>query len=418
MTVKKTGVGADSQDRIIIDAGAVYLGFLSVDNPGTLLGATRGGNTFELARTIRRMEADGARGPVKGFRRVEEVVATIKANMMEITAENLRIAIADAIYKSGMSTVGSTAQGTGNTAQTKFQLGFLIDDCELTWDEQEIGSVVDSEDNAVFVTETASAKFAVSAGAAVGLLGSIVVDLAGNTLDDYEFLGIWVKSSIAIKAGQLQIMLDQHIECASPEATIDLPAIPAGTWTLCMVPADFSGLTGLTMISLGINQTVDLGAFDLNLDQVMAAHGMIETNSETILVDDVEVDRYTDYTMDYDKGQIQFVAGSTPGAVVVKAAYKHRTISTDAVVSGETTEANLAIIKDTAYLDSVAIVGTITKFDGTTKPIIVKIINALCDTAFGLTLAPKDEVVPELTFTAHYLNTALDTEPWEITYPS
>lgn len=423
MTVAKHGVSATSQDKILVDAGAVYMGFKTVDNPGTLLGATRGGNTFELTRTIRRMEADGARGPVKGMRRVEEVVATIKANMMELTAENLRLAIADAIYKSGISTVGEwETVGTGNGTQKVFQLGFLIDDCETIWDEGTPEDVVESLDSVDYVCGAKSAKFVVGDGAiADQVLGSI--DISGGselpylTLKTYEFLGLRVKSSIALKAGQLQILLDKDGACVSPEATIDLPAIPADTWTTVMVPADFSSLTA-DIASVGIKQVPDLGAFTLNIDQIKAVHGMVETNSEEIEVDSSGVDRMTDYTMDYEKGAIQFVAGSIPGAVAVTASYKHRTISTDAVISGETTGANLAIIKDTAYLDSVAIVGTITKYDGTTKPIIIKILNALCDTAFGLALAPKDEAVPEVTFTAHYANDALDTEPWEITYPA
>jgi len=63
----------------------------------------------------------------------------------------------------------------------------------------------------------------------------------------------------------------------------------------------------------------------------------------------------------------------------------------------------------------VAIVGTLT---GKTNPVIVIITNALCDAGLSLALAPKDEAVPAITFTAHYLNTDLDTEPWQIVYPA
>ena len=94
MTVAKHGVSTDTPDRILIDAGAVYTGWTDVNTPGTLLGATRGGNVFELARTIKRIDPDGARGPVKGFRRIEEVVATLTVNLIEITKANLLIAIA------------------------------------------------------------------------------------------------------------------------------------------------------------------------------------------------------------------------------------------------------------------------------------------------------------------------------------
>ena len=94
MPVAKHGVSASTPDRLIIDAGAVYLNWVDVANPGTLLGATKGGNVFELARTIRDIRPDGASGPVKGFRRIEEVVASLTANLLEITEDNLLKAIA------------------------------------------------------------------------------------------------------------------------------------------------------------------------------------------------------------------------------------------------------------------------------------------------------------------------------------
>jgi len=94
MAVVKHGVSANTPDRILIDAGAVYTGWTSVAAPGTLLGATKGGNVFEVNRTIRRIDPDGAKGPVKGFRRVEEVVATLTVNLIEITEANLLLALA------------------------------------------------------------------------------------------------------------------------------------------------------------------------------------------------------------------------------------------------------------------------------------------------------------------------------------
>ena len=127
MTVAKHGVSSETQKRIIIDAGAVYTsagasaGDPDVANGGTLLGATRGGNVFEINRTIRRMDPDGAKGPVKGFRRVEEVVATLTVNLLEITEANLELAlnsaadthvitgdeIADAKYIGSVAIVGT-----------------------------------------------------------------------------------------------------------------------------------------------------------------------------------------------------------------------------------------------------------------------------------------------------------------------
>jgi hypothetical protein len=93
MTVALHGVSANTPDRLVIDAGAVYYGWTSVASPGTLLGATKGGNVFELTRTLRSIEPDGAKGPVKGLRRLETVGAKLTVNLLEITEANLLKAI-------------------------------------------------------------------------------------------------------------------------------------------------------------------------------------------------------------------------------------------------------------------------------------------------------------------------------------
>ena len=263
MAVVKHGISTDTPDRLLIDSGAVYLGFHDADSPGTLLGATRGGNSFELTRTIRRIDPDGARGPVKGFRRIEEVVAVIKANMLELTAENLRRAIAGAYYSSGTTLVENEAAGTGDGVTIKFNL----------------------------------------------------------------------------------------------------------------------------------------------------AHSPGVENSETVTVAAVEKTRGTDYAMDYANGQIQFfVAPANTAAIVATYTY----VSAAAVIAGREVSEGTATIFD-SYIDNVVIVGTLT---GKTNPVIVEITNALCDAGFSIAMAPKDEAVIELTFTGHYANTDLATEPWSVIYPA
>lgn len=122
MTVVKHGISTDTADRLVIDAGAVYIGLKDATNTGTLLGATKGGNTFEVNRTFRDVRPDGAKGPVKGFRRLDEVSVTLKCNMLELTAENLRRALAGATYASGTTSVESEDCGNGTGSQTEFAL--------------------------------------------------------------------------------------------------------------------------------------------------------------------------------------------------------------------------------------------------------------------------------------------------------
>lgn len=91
---KTTGITRETVKRFMIDAGAVYLNYGEKDE--RRLGATRGGNSFNVEQEVKIIEIDGAKGPTKGARRVTEVTAQIIANLIEMTAENFRNAIAGA----------------------------------------------------------------------------------------------------------------------------------------------------------------------------------------------------------------------------------------------------------------------------------------------------------------------------------
>jgi hypothetical protein len=81
------GITDGTYERFVIDSGAVYKNYVDGSNPGVLLGATRGGNTFTVEQEIKDMAVDGARGPVKGGRRITNVVPRIVANFIEFSRE-------------------------------------------------------------------------------------------------------------------------------------------------------------------------------------------------------------------------------------------------------------------------------------------------------------------------------------------
>lgn len=87
---RQTGITSTTYNNYIIDAGAVYTGFTDFTSPGTLLGATRGGNSFSIEQDIREMEADGAHAPVKGSRRIVRSKAVLTVNFLEHTLTNLK----------------------------------------------------------------------------------------------------------------------------------------------------------------------------------------------------------------------------------------------------------------------------------------------------------------------------------------
>jgi len=118
-----SGVTSNTASRLVIDAGVVYynIDVTSLEDgtastpvadakaSGTLLGATRGGNVFSSGRTMREMEADGKLGPTKGFKRRQEVAATLQTNLLEVTADTL----AKAFAGSNSTTAGSFTKLTG-----------------------------------------------------------------------------------------------------------------------------------------------------------------------------------------------------------------------------------------------------------------------------------------------------------------
>jgi hypothetical protein len=89
---KTHGITTETTKRFAIDSGAV---FLNLGETGErLLGATRGGNTFTIEQEIKMIEVDGARGPLKGARRVTDTTAKIKANLLELSSANIMLALA------------------------------------------------------------------------------------------------------------------------------------------------------------------------------------------------------------------------------------------------------------------------------------------------------------------------------------
>ena len=88
---RQHGVTTDTYKNLVIDSGAVYKNYGEAGE--ALLGATRGGNTFTVEQEVRNMEVDGAKGPVKGFRRITNVTASITANFVEFSKEVLNLAM-------------------------------------------------------------------------------------------------------------------------------------------------------------------------------------------------------------------------------------------------------------------------------------------------------------------------------------
>ena len=64
---------------------------------GTIIGATRGGGSFTVTRDIRQPEADGRRYGYKGDSFVDSVDARLSTTLIEITIDNLKMALGSAV---------------------------------------------------------------------------------------------------------------------------------------------------------------------------------------------------------------------------------------------------------------------------------------------------------------------------------
>lgn len=97
-----TGFNANTAKKLLLDAGAFVKDFEpATDTWDTIkdtkvIGATQGGGSFSAVPTIRRIEIDGVKGAAKGLEALDEWVVTITANVKEVSADTLTLALAGA----------------------------------------------------------------------------------------------------------------------------------------------------------------------------------------------------------------------------------------------------------------------------------------------------------------------------------
>lgn len=166
----------------------------------------------------------------------------------------------------------------------------LIHACDTLFDEDAPAGVVNSLDTVDFKTTTSSNKFVFSAAAVAGI---IVCDVIGNSMNAFfpaTHVEFWIKCSIATAAGDLQLLLDETAKCVSPIETLSVPALTAGVWRKCRVALVNSAIL-VSVISVGIKYTVDIGACDLWIDDIRCVKSfkttLIPLKVDTWVRDDV-----------------------------------------------------------------------------------------------------------------------------------
>ena len=141
-----------------------------------------------------------------------------------------------------------------------------LHDCDIAWDELVDGDVTASVDTALEKEGTGCLKLVVAAGCGAGDILA-TEDISLTDISELNEAEIWIRSSVALDAGDIQLLLDNTAQCASPVETLDIPATTANTWTRHVIslanPENDSAI-----ISVGLKMVVDKGSFNLFADDI------------------------------------------------------------------------------------------------------------------------------------------------------
>ena len=410
----KSGLNVNTPDRIFVDAGAVYLNYgLSTQR---LLGATRGGNEFNLNREIRDIEVDGVRGSVKGLRRRTVCRPQITCNLIELSLDNLIKAIAGANQAASAEqiVVEEEYPGDGDGSQVLFPLAKdnLIENTERVFVSGVEKNRSKKYDSRFVGTNAVDNKgFAEGVGDWTTCNGSGIEMVSGGHLGNcLKFTGAVtpVEGFLTLPGGNgvqlTNLVKDQHYRLQIAISKL------AGTFTPATITFQCTGgpasdaiapttewvVHVLEFIATGTDATIEIKAITA------------PSADEVFYIDSLELERVDgDYVMNWEKGEVIFATAPVSGdPVTVRYTYATASVTHDVITGGD--------IEDSDYIDNVALVGTIS---GKDKDVICIVKNALSDTGFSISTAPRDEAVPVIVFTGHYAAAYPDKEPWEVRYP-
>ena len=137
--------------------------------------------------------------------------------------------------------------------------------CEQVFDESVDADVTVATDTEIKRRGNSSVRFTVGAGISNGDL--VTDSITSLDISKYDFLEGWVRSSVALAAGDVAICLDDTANCASPLETVLLPATIADTDTFFSVALSAQELN-TAIISVGFEYNANAGANVIWLDDL------------------------------------------------------------------------------------------------------------------------------------------------------
>jgi len=139
--------------------------------------------------------------------------------------------------------------------------------CNATFDEKTDSDFTQSLDTQDKKQGSQSLKMVIASGASAG---DFVTDsITSKDISKYDYIEMWVKSTVATSLGNLRLLLDDTASCGSPLETLYIPALTANTWTFVRMELS-NPETDTAIISVGLEYDSDLGACTVWIDDIVA----------------------------------------------------------------------------------------------------------------------------------------------------
>ena len=143
-----------------------------------------------------------------------------------------------------------------------------IHNCNTVFDEVVDTDVTASADGEDYASGNSANKFVLAAG--LGATDIIASDsISSLDLSGYDTVEFWIKSTVALTAGQLRLRLSASASAAATTEELAIPATSANTWTRHQV-ALANPQSDTAIISVGLIHTSDIGAATVWVDDVRA----------------------------------------------------------------------------------------------------------------------------------------------------
>ena len=143
-----------------------------------------------------------------------------------------------------------------------------IHNCNTVFDELVDTDVTASADGEDYASGNSANKFVLAVG--LGATDIIASDnISSLDLSGYDTVEFWIKSTVALTAGQLHLRLSASASAAATTEELAIHATSANTWTRHQV-ALANPQSDTAIISVGLIHTSDIGAATVWLDEVRA----------------------------------------------------------------------------------------------------------------------------------------------------